>query len=392
MYTGDTVDALTEVASDEDRGGFLTSAVSFNTVAGEWYRIAVDGLNGAAGNVVLQWNFLTTTNRLPQITVQPVSQTIVLSNLVVFQVELANSTDPALSYQWLFNGLPIPNAITNRLVITNADALKVGKYSVKISQGSYYVESPVADLQFNQTGDEIEDVRAYNKLVHLIRSGKPLRLGGAGLFGFAPALASGKGGTRGFTVSRGYSGSQVFSTAGASKEPGEPNHCGEAGGASHWFAYLAEANGALYLNTDGSDFDTVLAVYTGGDTFESLIPVACDNDGGMDGFDSAVMFDVTPGTVYYFAVDGVGGASGVVHLNYRLATPSQLTPLGAGPSGENQLRLTGQPEGQFAVQYSTDLQTWNTWLITNTPMGMLDLVHPGSTNFSPCFYRSVTLP
>ena len=43
VYTNDTLVSLTNVVSDEDSGGFLTSAVQFNAVAGTVYQIAVDG-------------------------------------------------------------------------------------------------------------------------------------------------------------------------------------------------------------------------------------------------------------------------------------------------------------------------------------------------------------
>ena len=45
--TADTLASLREVVSDEDRGGFLTSEVTFNATNGVAYQIAVDGLGGA---------------------------------------------------------------------------------------------------------------------------------------------------------------------------------------------------------------------------------------------------------------------------------------------------------------------------------------------------------
>ena len=120
--------------------------------------------------------------------------------------------------------------------------------------------------------------------------------------------------------------SQVFSTFGATKEIGEPNHCDIPGGASEWYVYQAPASDTLHIDTDGSDFDTVLAVYTGpGTDFASLVPVACDNDHGLDGHDSSVRFNATQGTIYFVAVDGVGGASGTVVLNFHLGAAPVIT-------------------------------------------------------------------
>src|SRR6185436_12864567 len=129
--------------------------------------------------------------------------------------------------------------------------------------------------------------------------------------GSAVALASEHATPRKSSLARGYSGTQLFNTFGSSSEVGEPNHCGIPGGASQWFAYQAEADGQLIVNTDGSSFDTVLAVYTGsGADFESLLPVTCDNNSGLDGRNSSVVFTATRGVVYYIAIDGVNGATG----------------------------------------------------------------------------------
>jgi hypothetical protein len=54
IYTGAKLSALKLVASNDDaNGGTLTSAVTFDAVAGTTYHIAVDGFGGSTGNVVL---------------------------------------------------------------------------------------------------------------------------------------------------------------------------------------------------------------------------------------------------------------------------------------------------------------------------------------------------
>jgi endonuclease I len=53
VYTGNSVGALTRVASDDDSGGGYSSRVTFNAVAGTTYRIAVDGYGPATGSVSL---------------------------------------------------------------------------------------------------------------------------------------------------------------------------------------------------------------------------------------------------------------------------------------------------------------------------------------------------
>jgi hypothetical protein len=127
-------------------------------------------------------------------------------------------------------------------------------------------------------------------------------------------------------VSRGYTGTQIFSTVGADKDPGEPNHCGEPGGASSWFFYKAPRSGVMTVDTHGSSFDTVLAVYIGpGTSFATLTNVACNNDASPGERWSRVVFEATADVTYYIAVDGVAGASGTVKLNYQLGDALTIT-------------------------------------------------------------------
>ncbi len=42
----------------------------------------------------------------------------------------------------------------------------------------------------------------------------------------------------------------------ATKQPGEPNHAGDAGGHSVWFSWTAPADGNESFSTVASDFDT----------------------------------------------------------------------------------------------------------------------------------------
>lgn len=53
VYSGSSLGSLVPVASDDDRGGNLTSKVTFTATSGTIYRIAVDGFAGAGGTVAL---------------------------------------------------------------------------------------------------------------------------------------------------------------------------------------------------------------------------------------------------------------------------------------------------------------------------------------------------
>ncbi len=101
----------------------------------------------------------------------------------------------------------------------------------------------------------------------------------------------------------------------ATKQSGEPDHAGDAGGASVWFKWTAPRTGPVSIDTCGSGFDTLLAVYTGSPV-NALSSVASNDDaGGRCGTNSKVGFAATANAVYRIAVDGKGGAQGRIELH-----------------------------------------------------------------------------
>ena len=126
-----------------------------------------------------------------------------------------------------------------------------------------------------------------------------------------------------------FSGATVYSTTGAAKDPGEPNHAGTTGGASAWTTFTPDESGTAKINTDKSNFNTVLAIYQvgSGTGWDAITEVASDNDSGDDGQDSEVVFSAEKGVTYLVAVDGVGGETGTVQLNHELAKVPTLSSL-----------------------------------------------------------------
>jgi hypothetical protein len=105
-------------------------------------------------------------------------------------------------------------------------------------------------------------------------------------------------------------------TTGATKEPGEPNHAGNPGGASVWYVWTAPTSGRATMSLCWSEFDTLLAVYTGDDV-SVLTEVAADNNGCSP--QSRVTFAATAGTTYRIAIDGADGAMGYYELDWGLS-------------------------------------------------------------------------
>ncbi len=108
---------------------------------------------------------------------------------------------------------------------------------------------------------------------------------------------------------------------GASGEAGEPTHVNASGtNSSVWFRWRPSASGVVQIDTIGSSFDTVMAIYTGS-SVTSLSKVGDDDDSGEDGT-SKVTFSAISGVVYYIAVGSYGSSRGVINLNARVISPT----------------------------------------------------------------------
>lgn len=398
VYEGTNVAYLTPVAFDEDSGGYFTSGLRFNAFKNKSYKIAIDGYSGEEGDFLFNWSFEKTGHLLPIIAVPPQSQTVRPGDDATFtavsmrvcgngQVNCPNPAHypddelPLLDYQWLYNGIPIPGAISPTLVLSNVQPSAVGNYSIQVSMRERTVESAPASLQMNITDGIPQFFQAFDKFQDAFNS-TPLVLGGTNAPG-GPLNA-------GSIIVSGYSGSQVFNTTSGTSQ-GEV-FCGEVGGASEWIYFVAGQDGVLSVNTDGSSFDTLLAV-----VLSNLPPVvlACDNNSGLGGTNSSITVPVTAGNNYLIGVDGVNGAFGRVVLNYSLSTPNAPEPEISDP-GTTSNGLFGfqisNLTNKFAVQVSTDLSTWTSLSTNNAPVYLYDFVDPRSTNFPKRFYRVQVVP
>jgi hypothetical protein len=109
-------------------------------------------------------------------------------------------------------------------------------------------------------------------------------------------------------------GAATGTTDGATKEPGEPNHAGNSGGHSVWFRGTAPTTGFVTFTTQGSAFDTLLAVYTGSSVNQLTLVGSNDDAPGVKS--STVRVPVTKGVTYSIAIDGHNGASGAYTFSW----------------------------------------------------------------------------
>lgn len=124
----------------------------------------------------------------------------------------------------------------------------------------------------------------------------------------------------------GISGEVRADIRGADKQTGEPQHAGNRGGASVWYAFTPPEDGVLELEILRADFDTLLAVYTG-EKVAKLQHVASNDDVDPDDLDrrgkSAISQAVRADVQYWIALDGYPGDLGVADMRYAF-TPGMV--------------------------------------------------------------------
>ena len=102
----------------------------------------------------------------------------------------------------------------------------------------------------------------------------------------------------------------------ATREIGEPDHLpadsASFGENSVWYSWKAPFSGPVTMDTCNSNFDTVLAAYTGSGAIDSLSQVASDNDSCslFNDQGSKLSFDAVAGTNYRIAVAGISHLAG----------------------------------------------------------------------------------
>lgn len=290
VYRGDTVDRLTLVgASTNDVANQLPPNVAFDAVRGATYRIAVSGLESESyGNIRLRVAVgATPDKRPPSVSITlPAPDTLLTGDTVVV-------SGTARDFDVLDSGVASVAVRLNGGAFTNASGADSWALPLVLPPGTNVIQAVATDYAGNQSLPDTIVVRYVNPTNDLFALRAPL-----------PGVA----------------GSVNAINGRATREPGEPIHAGNEGGRSVWYSWRAPADGEFFLTTAGSNFDTLLAVYTG-TALESLQPVAANDDDGFE-LTSAVLFPVASNQVYQVAVDGFGADFGDLVLNY-VFTPQQ---------------------------------------------------------------------
>jgi|GEM_PF-539068 len=116
----------------------------------------------------------------------------------------------------------------------------------------------------------------------------------------------------------GSKGTLSLNTGGTTVEAGEPSHGCYGPYGSAWFSYVADTDGSLRIDSTGSSFDNMLAVYSGS-TLGGLQRIGFGDD--ESGENAVATVDVLAGQRVFIASDGCGyygahGQQGVLALSW----------------------------------------------------------------------------
>jgi hypothetical protein len=106
-----------------------------------------------------------------------------------------------------------------------------------------------------------------------------------------------------------------------------PGHCIDS--SNIWYLYTAPQTCKVTVSLCGSHFDTMLAVYEGGDCYPAETDlIDCNDDAGCGNFASAVTFDATAGNDYLIEVGGYSASdigNGVISIYCEGQEPGPMT-------------------------------------------------------------------
>lgn len=355
VYTGSAVNALTEVAFDDDTGGNMNSLATFNAVAGTTYYFRVGGYNNASGTINLSLgldrnpgdkfvdalevepNFLFesyNSGPLTRESGEPLHAAVTdQSRSLWFKfTATAETAGPVV-----FSTMGSQNTVAAVYTGSAVDAL------TEVASNNDYSGRVQAEVSWNA----VAGTTYYIAIAHAFVDGTPY-----------PHVCTFQRRTNdsfaGATALNGDTASVTSHNFGATKESGEPSHAGNSGGRSVWFNWTPATSGTFRISTIGSnmrifnvgatykEMDTLLGVYTGS-AVNALTAVASNNDYGYpmrgnydrSGINSVLFVDATAGTTYRIAVDGYNGTdmTGGDWGQIRLDIAPQSRPAGDNFAG-----------------------------------------------------------
>lgn len=256
-----------------------------------------------------------------------------------------------LIFQWRRNGIPIlPDAnhvvvqelvdpersiVRGLLIVHQAAPEDSGRYDVVVSSGTGSVTSRPGDIEvlYRPPNDDFADRIGLTSTLEVV------------------------GGTNFFSAST--RGTNIL----ASAEPEEPEHALQPPRRSVWWTWTSPAPSLVTLDTEGSNFDTLLSVYR-----ENRLPElvrVMDNDQSEGNNTSKAVFLAARNRVLQIAVDGSSGAQGTVFLQLKaeeIVSPPIIL------KQPRSLAATNGATATFSVQTYGSPDILHQWAFNGTPI------------------------
>jgi hypothetical protein len=354
-YTGTTPSGLVAVAANGDAGTGTQSSISFRAIAGTTYQIAVDGQWSEAdtGSIALSLNLAP-----PPSNDDFAAATTLASeaNVTATGTNVGSSAEPGepahYAYQpatqsvWYSWTAPSDGSLTLRADAGFNRALAV--YTGTQVSGLTRVPNQAQNWS---GGPEQIRVRVDAGVTYRIALDGS---GNAGTFNLTLALI-GRPANDDFADAAtivGVSADITGTNLGATQEAGEPIHEENYYDPSVWYRWTAPSDGGVTIDTTGSDFSTVVAVYTG-TAVHQLSRVTTTRIGWGP---EKRNFRAAAGVTYRIAIDGRGAQQGTFKLKFDAAPPpandmfaaAQVVTPGDTVIGGNNIGATaegGEPGG-----------------------------------------------
>jgi hypothetical protein len=396
VYTGPTLATLTAVASNDDASfNETTSRLSFTASAGTVYHIAVDGYDGDEG--VIQLNLLVNDNFGDRLSLSGTDLSLAAHNFdaTAEPGEPNHAGQPAARSVWWTWTAPGHGNLALKLSGDNTNTAGAPFYKLL----AVYTGSDLSGLTLRADSGSV--FMLTNQLTLDIAGGTPYQIAADGVgaamgrlqleLAFTPAPANDNFTDR--ITLRGINVTATGSNVGATKEPGEPDHAGYAGGHSVWWSWMSPTNGSVALELSGSIPSKLLAVYTG-DALSSLAAVRSNLTSEAT---NRITFNVTAGTSYQIAVDGHAGQTGNVLLkvqfrpgpaNDRFQDRIALPADPGNYSGSN-LGATSEPGEPNHGGYPAHRSVWWSWTAPANGVVTLTIAGDNASADGGPFYKLI---
>ncbi len=177
VYTGSAVNALAAVAANDNDGTLgNVSSVVFQAQAGVEYEIAVDGFNGAAGDIALNWNLNTSANADLSLTGSSTPTSVTQGDNITYTLNIQNAGPQAATNVVLTDTLPDATTLVSSSVACNQSGasltcalgtiLSAGSTSMSVTvKTSISTLSSIANTA--SVSSEVVDVNTANNSVSL---------------------------------------------------------------------------------------------------------------------------------------------------------------------------------------------------------------------------------